>query len=275
MGRLLGLKKVESYWLAHKGFFDVITFDGKMRVVTESFEAWYARQTRYHKINGEPPGARLVEGSYSIRDIANMLEISESRVYALIARTGMETIRVNSWMRVPKEGFLNWYKGQTHYRLKEDREREADIMEKTMSMPEMAKLLGIPRDAVYSIIRSKIGRQYLEVVELGGRKRITKESFEIWNQMENWWLNCNKPERKPEKPIKKSRNEDYLTVEEASFIAGVRTPTILQWINKGIIPAVRISPKIIRIPRKRFEVFAAHQEKHKEGGRRIGNHSQP
>ena len=274
MGRLLGLKKVESYWLVHKGYFDVITVNGKMRVVTDSFEAWYKGQTRYHKVNGEPPGSQLSEGSYSIRDIAGMLEISESRVYALIARTGMETIHVNSWMRVPKEAFLAWYNGQNHYRLKEDRERDADIMEKTMSMPEMARHLGIPREAVYSIIRSKEGKQYLQVVEIGDRKRITKESFEIWHQMENRWLNTKKSKKKPEKPIKKSKNEDYLTIEEASFVAGVGIATIMRWVNKGLIPAARISSKIIRIPRVEFEAFAAHHDKRMEGGQRIGIDSQ-
>ena len=38
MGRLLGLKKVESYWLVHKGYFETIQVEGKMRVVRESFE---------------------------------------------------------------------------------------------------------------------------------------------------------------------------------------------------------------------------------------------
>ena len=38
MGSLLGLKKVESYWLVHKGFFETILVGGKMRVVIESFE---------------------------------------------------------------------------------------------------------------------------------------------------------------------------------------------------------------------------------------------
>ena len=40
MGKLLGLKKVESYWLANKGRFEVILVNGKMRVVTKSFERW-------------------------------------------------------------------------------------------------------------------------------------------------------------------------------------------------------------------------------------------
>ena len=69
MGRLLGLKKVESYWLVHKGYFETILVNGKMRVVMESFEHWYAGQIKYHKVNGEPPGERLKQESYGHRGL--------------------------------------------------------------------------------------------------------------------------------------------------------------------------------------------------------------
>ena len=70
MGQLLGLQKVDSYWLVHKGFFETILIGGKMRVVTESFEHWYAGQLKYRKVNGDPPGERLKKESYSAKDIA-------------------------------------------------------------------------------------------------------------------------------------------------------------------------------------------------------------
>ena len=50
MGRMLGLKKTDSYWLAHKGYFEVVMVAGRMRVMTGSFDKWYATQTHYHKV---------------------------------------------------------------------------------------------------------------------------------------------------------------------------------------------------------------------------------
>ena len=88
MGKLLGLKKVESYWLVHKEYFETILVNGKMRVLTESFEDWYSRQAKYHKVTGEPPGEKLKEESYSPRDIAEMLGISESYVYEIMKAAG-------------------------------------------------------------------------------------------------------------------------------------------------------------------------------------------
>ena len=48
MGRLLGLKKTDRYWLVHKNFFKTEVILGKMRVELESFEKWYANQDWYH-----------------------------------------------------------------------------------------------------------------------------------------------------------------------------------------------------------------------------------
>ena len=44
MGKSLGLGKTESYWLVHKEQFETRFVAGKMRVMVESFERWYANQ---------------------------------------------------------------------------------------------------------------------------------------------------------------------------------------------------------------------------------------
>ena len=52
MGRMLGLKKTNSYWLVKKHYFETITIKGKMRVMVPSFEEWYQGQTHYRKVTG-------------------------------------------------------------------------------------------------------------------------------------------------------------------------------------------------------------------------------
>lgn len=49
MRRLLGLGKTASYWLAKKGYFKTVIAGGKIRVIIDSFEAWYSSQTHYKK----------------------------------------------------------------------------------------------------------------------------------------------------------------------------------------------------------------------------------
>lgn len=61
MGKSLGLGKTESYWLVHKEQFETRFVAGKMRVMVESFERWYANQLHYKKISGELPGKELLK----------------------------------------------------------------------------------------------------------------------------------------------------------------------------------------------------------------------
>ena len=51
MGRMLGLKKTNSYWLIKKGWFETVMVAGKTRVMVDSFEEWYQSQTHYRKVN--------------------------------------------------------------------------------------------------------------------------------------------------------------------------------------------------------------------------------
>lgn len=50
MGKMLGLGKVESYWLVKKNYFKTIQVAGRMRVMLDSFEDWYACQFHYKKV---------------------------------------------------------------------------------------------------------------------------------------------------------------------------------------------------------------------------------
>ena len=84
MGALLGLKKTDRYWLLHKNVFESREIAGKLRVNIASFEKWYANQVKYQKVTGEEPGLELKKWSYSVCDIAQLLEIEESDSYFVI-----------------------------------------------------------------------------------------------------------------------------------------------------------------------------------------------
>lgn len=156
MGNLLGLKKTDRYWLVHKNVFETKELLGKMRVNIASFEKWYANQVKYHKVTGEEPGSELKEWSYSIRDIARILSIEESVVYDLLIRENIETVTVDYWKRVPKSAFHQWYKGQSRYLTQEDRKAVEDLYKTTISMPEMARSLGVTSWLIFE--RKNYGR---------------------------------------------------------------------------------------------------------------------
>ena len=152
MGKLLGLKKTDRYWLVHKNVFESKEIAGKIRINIASFEKWYANQIKYHKVTGEKPGKELKSWSYSVKEVADLLGVDEYLVYDLLKKNQMEAVIVDYWKRIPKESFQNWYKSQSQYRTKEDRKKDALLEDATITMPEMAQLLGTTRSAVYTIL---------------------------------------------------------------------------------------------------------------------------
>lgn len=272
MGKLLGLKKVESYWLVNKKFFDTILVHGKMRIVVESFEYWYAGQIKYKKVDGPPPGERLKQESYSAKDIGQMLGVSTAHAYEIMKEAEVPYILVDYWRRFTKENFENWYKNQAKYVIREDRKKLEKAHGEVISMPEMARILDVPRSTVYSILNGSRNGEILKTVMIGRKRHVTKDSFDAWYESQDKYL---KPEDQPEgyqrrkrykdcltaKKMKKqlaphvSANPEYLTPDEAALEAGILTSTMRRWIQEKRFPVIRVSPKILRIPRREFEEY--------------------
>ena len=60
---------------------------------------------KYQKVTREEPGVELKKWSYSVRDIAQLLEIEESVAYDLVKRENLETVTIDYWKRIPKKNF--------------------------------------------------------------------------------------------------------------------------------------------------------------------------
>ena len=240
MGKLLGLKKTDRYWLVHKNVFESKEIAGKIRINIASFEKWYANQIKYHKVTGEEPGKELKSWSYSVKEVADLLGVDEYLVYDLLKKNQMEAVIVDYWKRIPKESFQNWYKSQSQYRTKEDREKDALLEDATITMPEMAQLLGTTRSAVYTILDNPKYSHFFEFIVIAEKKRITKESFQKFlegqdrymldpsndyeelAQEQNIALANFRRKKLSQTGIRGSNgNIKYLTFDEASYLAKV------------------------------------------------------
>ena len=115
MRRLLGLGKTESYWLVKKNYFDTVIIAGKMRVMIESFENWYANQLHYKKIIGEAPGKNWTSITMSIQETARLLGIAEGTLYDLMKKKPFKTVKVGMYTRIYIDSFEDWYNSQSHY----------------------------------------------------------------------------------------------------------------------------------------------------------------
>ncbi len=283
MGQLLGLGKTESYWLAHKGKFKVYEKDGFYLVDTESFEHWYANQTKYKKVDGTPPGEELKKRSYSIADIAGILGLSTGYVYEIIERDKIETILTDGRLRVPKEDFDLWYAMHPRYRNAEDKERDRALEESSIWLPDAARLLDISRKQLYALVYSRKNEGIFEIIEVAKRKRVTKQSFYAWYEGQDAYrlltaeelkqkkameleareqsrlarLAKKKPNAKAVKnaltyELKKPKNPRFYTMEEITSFYGFRRGTVMEWVKKGYIPVIKVG-RAYRFPRGEFD----------------------
>lgn len=271
MGKLLGLKKTDRYWLVHKNVFESKEIAGKIRINIASFEKWYANQIKYHKVTGEEPGKELKSWSYSVKEVADLLGVDEYLVYDLLKKNQMEAVIVDYWKRIPKESFQNWYKSQSRYRTKEDRKKDALLEDATITMPEMAQLLGTTRSAVYTILDNPKYSHFFEFIVIAEKKRITKESFrkflegqdrykldpsndyEELAQEQNIALANFRRKKLSQTGIRGSNgNIKYLTFDEASYLAKVSRSMINKWADKGKFTVIKVGSRV-RIRRDEFE----------------------
>ena len=181
MQRLLGMKKVEAYWLVKQGRFKVILVGGKMRIMLDSFEEWYGSQFRYKKVNGPEPG-QLLPASLTVPETAGILGLNPGSIYELIKNHApFETFKVDGQTRILKENFETWYQGQSHYKQREDAAPQ-ELLDATLSVSDVAKLLGIHRNSVYNMVNK---RDLFVTVKVNDKIRIYKDSFEAWYKSQN------------------------------------------------------------------------------------------
>lgn len=286
MGELLGLKRTEWYWLLHKNVFETRNICGKTMVNVASFERWYASQIHYRKVTGEEPGQLVNAATYSIRDISELLGISESSVYALIKREHLETVAVDFSMRVPRKAFDQWYSAQARYLKTEARKKENDRLYSSITVQQMAALLGIPAEQGYDLLEDNDYAHFFKYVILDGQRRILKEDFEAFLagqdryhmvdviRMEAYSKGSGvdllaPPEAADQKPedTGKRKNRDawcehaagFITISEAAKLADVTRQAISKLADRGTITCMKTGSRIL-INRRDFENWLQDRE---------------
>ena len=213
----------------------------------------------------------LIENHVECLSEPQYLSVDDYLVYELLKKNQMETVIIDYWKRIPKESFQNWYKSQSRYRTKEDREKDALLEDATITMPEMAQLLGTTRSAVYTILDNPKYSHFFEFIVIAEKKRITKESFrkflegqdrykldpsndyEELAQEQNIALANFRRKKLSQTGIRGSNgNIKYLTFDEASYLAKVSRSMINKWADKGKFTVIKVGSRV-RIRRDEFE----------------------
>ena len=123
MGRLLGLKKTEQYWLVHKDLFETTVFLGKTWIRRDSFEKWYATQAEYKKV----PERFLIDAAeresrwrknyrrtdpdyYTIGEAAEKFGIPRATIYRWVKKDKIYSERIDTMLLLPRKSFDLWVK---------------------------------------------------------------------------------------------------------------------------------------------------------------------
>lgn len=114
MAKMLGLGKTESYWLVHKRYFKTVLVGGKMRILLDSFEEWYAGQFHYKKVDGVKPGSKYAH-TMSAYEMAALIDRSSAVAYEIIKRGLVKSEIINGRIQVDIQSFEDWLASQSVY----------------------------------------------------------------------------------------------------------------------------------------------------------------
>ncbi len=253
MRKLLGVKKTESYWLVHKGYFKTSYINGVMRVDLESFEEWYANQVKHKKVNGEKPGKVLCQESYSFRDAANLLGIHSSNLYEIWRNEGLDFITVDYVKRIPVDVFEEWYKNQIMYKKVDVLPTISELEENYIPIGDAANSLGITREKMAAITRISAFKDVFEIIVYEDKKWISKKSFQQFLNAQSVYqvVSENKEDSDQEEQLV---TKEYISVKEAAALAGVTSSTIIRWAGLGHF-AFKVVGRGKRIHREAFLSF--------------------
>ncbi len=271
---MLGIKKTESYWILKHRNIKTVTVNGHIRILKSSFYEWYQNQVKYRIINGPEPGEKLREISFSPQELAEILEVSDDTVYALIAKGAFEVFMVDTWMRITKESFNRWYSEQEKYRIPADREKANEIIASSYSLTDIARMLGVHRNTIYGIVNNDKYHDVIEIVTVCGHRRITVSSFEKWyNSQTKYQLHQNntveefpilneyeqsveKEEHVPEISI--NSDKSLYRIDDLIAATGISRKSAYSLIQSGEIIAVKAG--------KSYYIPAAEYKRYLEGG---------
>lgn len=105
-----------------------------------------------------------------------MLGLGKTESYWLIKKNYFKTILVGNTMRVMIDSFEEWYANQFKYQKVDGTPPGEELKKTTYSMEELGQRLGLKEATAYELV----AKGHFDVVDVLGKRRVTKESFERW-----------------------------------------------------------------------------------------------
>ena len=124
-------------------------------------------------------------------------------------------------------------------------------------MPEVAKLLQIPRKDVYTILLYGKDRHQFEFVTIGDRRRVTKASFERWYSGQNKF--CKTGNTPPRSSNEIDQTKSAFSMREAAILLHITYQEVREMIHNGELAAEKCGAKYL-ISRDEIQWILLQQE---------------
>lgn len=122
VAKVLGIPRSTANDLMNDGIVEFIWVDGKRRIKRESFDKWYASQSKYTKVKEieevedmsiedrvrELNGGTYTKKSYSVEEVQSILGITRQTVYKLIKQGCFQAVMLETGYRIIKTSFDKW-----------------------------------------------------------------------------------------------------------------------------------------------------------------------
>lgn len=211
---------------------------------------------RVHIFNLERENSRLAEiyrgdkekediewDTYSIEEVQKLLKVSEDEARKLVKSGLFKTYRVGNEYRASRKSV-------------EERKKTVEAMltyqnQKTMSVPDLMRILGLGKTSTYRLVN----QCYFKTYVVFGKMRIDVESFEKWYAGQFHYKKVN-----GERP-----GTDHIETIAPTTIAkvlGVSKSTAYDFLNNGEIEFIVVKGKR-RVIRQSFEDWYASQNRFK------------
>ena len=190
--------------------------------------------------------------SMSVPELGKLLGLCKTEAYWLVKKNYFNTVLVGGTMRVMIDSFEKWYANQFKYHKVDGTPLGEEMKKTTYSVAELGQLLGLKEATAYELI----SKGHFEVVDVLGKRRITKASFERWYASQSKYQTLEDQERDAELIASTYR------MTEVARMLGVHRQTIYDHVAAGHFEVIQVG-RYKRITKTSFENWYHSQTRHK------------
>ena len=189
-----------------------------------------------NKLSGGKNDSMFPQGMMTVRQMGDLLGLTKTERYWLIHKGYFKTTVIKEQIFVDIDSFEKWYANQLTYKKITGEEPGAEISKNTYSISEAAEILHVTESTVYIILKDT----KLQTVEIDHRMRIPKDVFDKWYTEQIYTRDIKTTQNPIRTMLLRESAPKYISVKEASEIAGISRQALIKHLYKGHIDYVHI-----------------------------------